>query len=124
MDQDLQIKPESSGCLERWSEQGVLLLNTCLTVEKDKPASHRDKGWERFTTAVLETLNMKKKNIVYILWGKDAQDKVKLINSNQNLIIMSAHPSPLSAHTGFLGSKPFSRANSYLNETDQKVINW
>jgi len=93
-------------------------------VEQGKPASHRNKGWEKFTTAVLEILNTKRKNIVYILWGKHAQDKVKFVNRDQNLIIVSAHPSPLSAHKGFFGSKPFSRTNFYLKKTDQKVINW
>ena len=124
LQQDLQIKSGSSGCLQRWAKQGVLLLNTCLTVEKGKPASHRDKGWEKFTTAALKILNMKKKNIVYILWGKHAKDKARLINSDNNLIIMSAHPSPLSAHAGFFGSKPFSRTNLYLAKTNQIAINW
>ena len=124
LNQDLHIKPKSSGCLDHWSEQGVLLLNTCLTVEQGKPASHRNKGWEKFTTRVLEILNAKKKYIVYILWGKHAQDKVKFVNRDQNLIIFSAHPSPLSAHKGFFGSKPFSRTNFYLKKTNQKVINW
>ena len=117
---DLGVPPSNSGCLERWSKQGILLLNTCLTVEKGKPASHRDVGWEN----VLIKLNQNKKNIVYILWGKHAQEKANIINNKHNKVIMSAHPSPYSAHNGFFGSKPFSKANNYLIETNQAKINW
>ncbi len=122
--QDLEIKPRKCGCLEHWAEQGVFLLNTCLTVEKGKPTSHRNRGWEKFTNSVLEALNAEKKNIVYILWGRHAQEKARLIEPKQNLIIMSAHPSPYSAHLGFFGSKPFSKANSYLKKTGQAEIIW
>ena len=121
---DLEIKSGNSGYLERWAKQGVLLLNSSLTVEKGKPASHRNKGWERFTTSTINILNTKRKNIVYILWGKHAQERATLINKDQNLLIMSSHPSPYSAHSGFFGSKPFSKTNSYLQRTGQKVINW
>ena len=121
---DLGIKPPNSGCLERWSNQGVLLLNTYLTVERGKPGSHRNIGWERFTDYVLSKLSENKKNIVYLLWGKHAQEKAKIINGTNNMIIMSAHPSPYSANNGFFGSKPFSKTNDYLINTNQSKINW
>ena len=121
---DLGIKPASSGCLERWSKQGILLLNTCLTVEKGKPASHRNIGWEQFTNMVLKQLNANKKNIVYLLWGKHAQEKAHIINRSNNKVFMSSHPSPYSANQGFFGSKPFSKTNDYLTSTKQKTINW
>ncbi len=121
---DLGIKPTNSGCLERWSKQGVLLLNTCLTVEKGKPASHRNIGWEQFTTSVLKRLNENKKNVVYILWGNHAKERADVIDNTKNKIIISAHPSPYSANNGFFGSKPFSRANEYLFSTNQSIINW
>ena len=121
---DLGIQPPNSGCLERWSNQGVLLLNTYLTVEKGKPGSHRNIGWERFTDNVLNKLSENKKNIVYLLWGKHAQEKAKIINSANNKIIMSAHPSPYSANYGFFGSRPFSKANDFLVNTNQTKINW
>ena len=121
---DLGIQPPNSGCLERWSNQGVLLLNTYLTVEKGKPGSHRNIGWEQFTDYVLSKLSENKKNIVYLLWGKHAQEKAKIINNANNKIIMSAHPSPYSANYGFFGSRPFSKANEFLVNTNQTKINW
>ena len=121
---DLGIQPPNSGCLERWSNQGVLLLNTYLTVEKGKPGSHRNIGWEQFTDYVLSKLSENKKNIVYLLWGKHAQEKAKIINNANNKIIMSAHPSPYSANYGFFGSRPFSKANDFLVNTNQTKINW
>ena len=121
---DLGIQPPNTGCLERWSNQGVLLLNTYLTVEKGKPGSHRNVGWERFTDYVLSKLSENKKNIVYLLWGKHAQEKAKIINRANNKIIMSAHPSPYSANYGFFGSRPFSKANDFLVNTNQTKINW
>ena len=121
---DLGIQPPNSGCLESWSNQGVLLLNTYLTVERGKPGSHRNIGWERFTDYVLSKLSENKKNIVYLLWGKHAQEKAKIINSANNKIIMSAHPSPYSANYGFFGSRPFSKANDFLVNTNQTKINW
>ena len=124
LSQDLDIIPRNCGCLERWAKQGVLLLNTCLTVEKGNPASHRNIGWERFTTTVLETINEKRNNIVYVLWGRHAQEKARIINRKENLIIVSAHPSPYSAHSGFFGSKPFSKTNSYLKQNGQQPIIW
>ena len=121
---DLGIQPPNTGCLERWSKQGVLLLNTYLTVERGKPGSHRNIGWEQFTDYVLSKLSENKKNIVYLLWGKHAKEKAKIINSANNKIIMSAHPSPYSANYGFFGSKPFSKANNFLINTNQTKIDW
>ena len=121
---DLGIQPPNTGCLERWSNQGVLLLNTYLTVEKGKPGSHRNIGWERFTDYVLSKLSENKTNIVYLLWGKHAKEKAKIINRANNKIIMSAHPSPYSANYGFFGSRPFSKANDFLLNTNQTKINW
>ena len=121
---DLGIQPPNSGCLERWSNQGVLLLNTYLTVERGKPGSDRNIGLERFTDYVLSKLSENKTNIVYLLWGKHAQEKAKIINSANNKIIMSAHPSPYSANYGFFGSRPFSKANDFLVNTNQTKINW
>jgi len=121
---DLGIQPSNSGCLERWSNQGVLLLNTYLTVERGKPGSHRNIGWERFTDYVLSKLSENKKNIVYLLWGNHAKEKAKIIKSANNKIIMSAHPSPYSANYGFFGSRPFSKANDFLVNTNQTKINW
>ena len=121
---DLGIQPPNSGCLERWSNQGVLLLNTYLTVERGKPGSHRNIGWERFTDYVLSKLSENKKNIVYLLWGKHAQEKSNIINCANNKIIMSSHPSPYSSNYGFFGSRPFSKANDFLVNTNQTKINW
>ena len=122
--QDLKIKTETSGCLEHWAKQGVLLLNTCLTVEKGKPGSHRGKGWESFTDFVLKTISINKKNVVFILWGNYAREKTKLINKSDHLIIESAHPSPFSAHYGFFESKPFSKTNIYLTRNGLDQISW
>lgn len=115
---DLGIKKESND-LTSWAQEGVLLLNTILTVKKDKPLSHKDIGWQYFTDKVILSLNNHPKNIVFILWGSNAIKYEKLIDKRHH-IIKSAHPSPLSAHRGFYGSKPFSTANSYLT----KKINW
>ena len=114
---DIGIKPASSGCLERWSKQGILLLNTCLTVEKGKPSSHRNIGWEQFTDSVLKQLNANKKNVVYLLWGKHAQEKAHIINKSYNKVFMSSHPSPYSANQGFFGSKPFSISSKLLKSS-------
>lgn len=115
---DLGIKKETND-LTSWAQEGVLLLNTILTVQKDKPLSHKDIGWQYFTDKVILSLNNHPKNIVFILWGSNAIKYEKLIDKRHH-IIKSAHPSPLSAHRGFYGSKPFSTANSYLT----KKINW
>ncbi|MFL2822669.1 MAG: uracil-DNA glycosylase [Paracoccaceae bacterium] len=124
LNNDLNISPPKTGNLEKWARQGVLLLNSCLTVEKGKPGSHRGKGWESFTDFVLKTISINKKNVVFILWGNYAREKTKLINKSDHLIIESAHPSPFSAHYGFFGSKPFSKTNIYLTRNGLDPISW
>lgn len=104
----------NSGNLSKWAEQGVLLLNTTLTVRKGKPASHAGNGWEEFTSRVIKTLSEDKDKVIFILWGKHAQNKKHLIDQSKHKIIESAHPSPFSAHKGFFGSKPFSKVNEFL----------
>lgn len=122
---DLHIKERpSSGYLISWAKQGVLLLNSTLTVEKGKAGSHQNKGWETFTDAALERLNSQKENLVFILWGSYAQKKGAFINSQEHLVLKAPHPSPLSAHRGFLGSKPFSKTNSYLESKGLAPLNW
>jgi uracil-DNA glycosylase len=113
-----------SGYLKAWSEQGVMLLNTILTVEAGSPGSHKDKGWEKFTDTIIETINSKLSHVVFILWGKMAEQKKSMIDESKHCIITSPHPSPFSAHTGFFGSKPFSKANAYLLEQGKSEINW
>lgn len=121
---DLNIDEPDSGDLTSWAEEGVLLLNSVLTVEKDKAASHKDLGWDLFTDHIIKLLNQKDTPIVFILWGNFAKSKKKFITNNKHLIIESAHPSPLSAYNGFFGSKPFSQANTFLEQTGQDKINF
>jgi uracil-DNA glycosylase len=121
---DLGINPPHTGNLTPWSKQGVLLLNAVLTVEASKAASHQGKGWEQFTDHIIRRLNDEKHNLVFILWGSYAQKKAAFVDRAKHLVIASAHPSPLSAHNGFLGSKPFSRCNDYLVTHGQKPIDW
>lgn len=110
--------------LSDWAKQGVFLLNTVLTVEKDKANSHKEIGWEIFTDYVISQIDEKLDNVVFILWGRQARDKKKIMSNKNNYIIESAHPSPLSAYHGFFGSKPFSKTNNYLEEHNKKKINW
>lgn len=110
--------------LNSWAKQGVLLLNTVLTVRAHQAASHRGKGWERFTDKVIELLNARKKPLIFVLWGKDAQKKLPLIDCTRHKTLISAHPSPLSAHNGFWGSRPFSKINAFLEEYGDTPINW
>ena len=124
LESDMGIKQPEHGNLERWCSEGVLLLNSILTVEKSKPASHANMGWERFTDKILSILNDLKRNVVFILWGKKAQEKGHFLDKNRHLILKSAHPSPYSANNGFLGSKPFSKTNHYLNTNNIKEIDW
>ena len=112
------------GNLEHWARQGVFLLNTTLTVEKSKPLSHRDYGWSEFTDRVISLISDKLENIVFILWGSFAQSKKQLIDSNKHLILTAPHPSPLSAHRGFFGSKPFSKTNNFLHSKQIDMVNW
>lgn len=121
---DLNIDPPNHGDLTAWAEQGVLLLNTCLTVEDNLPNSHQGKGWEVFTDAVLSRINEERKHVVFIFWGRKAQAKEKLIDCKKHLVIKSAHPSPFSAHNGFFGSKPFSKANLFLEKNNIEIVNW
>ena len=117
-------KKNQTGNLKNWAEQGVFLLNTTLTVEKNKPLSHSKIGWDIFTDKVIEILNKHKKNLVFILWGKHAQKKIEKIDVCDHLILKSVHPSPLSAHRGFFGSKPFTKTNNYLKSKNIREIIW
>ena len=112
------------GNLEPWARQGIFLLNTTFTVEKSKPLSHRDYGWSEFTDRVISLISNKLDNIVFILWGSFAQSKKQLIDSNKHLILTAPHPSPLSAHRGFFGSKPFSKTNNFLHSKQIDMVNW
>lgn len=112
------------GSLVKWAEQGVLLLNTVLTVQDGKAHSHRGKGWEQFTDHVISTLNEREKPIVFLLWGKPAQAKQAIIDSSKHYIVTAPHPSPLSAHRGFFGSKPYTKTNEFLREQGIKEIDW
>ncbi|MFO0704338.1 MAG: uracil-DNA glycosylase [Patescibacteria group bacterium] len=120
---DLGIEPYSHGDLSRWAKQGVLMLNAVLTVLAHTPASHKGKGWELFTDSVIKTLNDKKKNVVYMLWGKYAQEKGLVVDRNENLVLISAHPSPYSAQM-FFGNHHFSKCNKYLQEHGMTPIDW
>ena len=111
---DLGIQPPHSGSLEKWAGQGVLLLNTTLTVEAGRPLSHANLGWERFTDRVIKEVNERRNGVVFMLWGSHAQKKGVAIDTSRHLVLKSPHPSPLSAHRGFLGCRHFSRANEYL----------
>lgn len=124
MQTDLGIAPVRHGFLEHWAKQGVLLLNSVLTVEMGRAASHQGKGWERFTDAVIRAVNEQEKPVVFILWGSYAQKKAAFVDRSRHLVLRSAHPSPLSAHNGFLGSKPFSQANAFLEEHGREPIDW
>jgi uracil-DNA glycosylase len=121
---DLGIAPAKHGCLIPWAKQGVLLLNSVLTVEKGQAASHQGKGWEQFTDSVIKILNSQDRSIVFVLWGAYAQRKGACIDESKHLIIKSVHPSPLSAHRGYFGSRPFSKINDYLRSHNQNIINW
>ena len=121
---DLDIDIPKTGDLESWSKQGVLLLNATLTVEAHKAGSHQHMGWEEFTDDVVKILSDEKENLVFILWGKYAQEKGKNIDIEKHLIIESAHPSPFSAYAGFFNSKPFSKTNEYLKSKNIEEINW
>lgn len=124
IDSDIGKHTCKSGSLRPWQKQGVLLLNTVLTVEAHRAGSHRGKGWETFTTAVISYLNETRPHLVFILWGRDARNKKSLIDGNKHLILESPHPSPLSAYSGFFGSKPFSKCNNYLKLHGLDEIIW
>jgi uracil-DNA glycosylase len=124
MTTDLSLDPPSHGNLESWARQGVMLLNSVLTVEAGRAASHQGKGWEAFTDAVIRQVNELARPVVFILWGNYAQKKAAFVNTTRHLVLKSAHPSPLSAHNGFFGSRPFSKANTFLEERGEPPINW
>jgi uracil-DNA glycosylase len=121
---DLGIKIPSTGDLTKWAQQGVLLLNSVLTVKKDAPASHKDLGWQLLTDYVIQLLNEKEEPVVFILWGAFARSKKVFITNKKHLIIESPHPSPFSARTGFFGSKPFSKTNIFLKKNNYKEIDF
>ena len=121
---DLGIPISNHGYLKSWAEQGVLMINSVLTVEKNKAGSHQGKGWERFTDAIITTVNNEHSGVVYFLWGSYAQKKGKIIDRKRNLVLQSVHPSPLSAHRGFFGNNHFSQANTYLERVGKKPVNW
>jgi uracil-DNA glycosylase len=121
---DLGLPPPGSGSLVPWAEQGVLLLNAVLTVRESEPNSHAGEGWEEFTDAVIRAVNAKPEPVVFLLWGNYARKKRKLVDTNRHVVIESAHPSPLSAKSGFFGSRPFSRINEALSRHGQPPIDW
>jgi len=121
---DLGCKIPNNGYLVKWAKQGVLMLNTVLTVQAHTPLSHRGKGWEEFTSAAIRALNEQDRPIVFILWGKPAQEKKVLLNNPNHLILEAPHPSPLSANRGFFGSRPFSKTNNFLAENGEAPIDW
>lgn len=124
LNNDLNIPIASVGTLECWAKEGVLLLNSVLTVEKDKPASHKNIGWEIFTDAIIKKINEKQTPVVFILWGNFARSKKVFITNPIHYIIESPHPSPFSANSGFFGSKPFSKTNEFLKNNNIKEIDW
>lgn len=124
MHDDLGLPIPNTGDLTKWAKQGVLLLNSVLTVKKDKPASHKNLGWERLTDYVIKLLNAKDEPVVFILWGNFARSKKSLITNKKHLVIESTHPSPFSARNGFFGSKPFSKTNDFLKKNNYKEIDF
>lgn len=121
---DLNIDIAAHGCLQHWAEQGVLLLNTSLTVERGIAGSHADKGWGVFTDRVIEVVSEQREHLVFLLWGKHAQSKARLIDPSKHLVLCSPHPSPLSAHRGFIGNGHFSRCNKFLVQHGMTPIDW
>ena len=124
LETDIGITRPMHGHLENWAKQGVLLLNSVLTVEKAQANSHQGKGWEKFTDVVIQEVNKQEKPVVFMLWGAYAQKKAAFLDSNKHLILKAPHPSPLSAHRGFLGCKHFSQANTFLQANKRKAIDW
>lgn len=124
LEDDLRIPQSEEGDLTKWTKEGVLLLNSVLTVEKNKPASHKDIGWQLLTDYIIKKINLKEEPVVFILWGNFARSKKVFITNEKHLIIESTHPSPFSASNGFFGSKPFSKTNEFLKKNNLKEINW
>ncbi|MDX1451545.1 MAG: uracil-DNA glycosylase [Oleiphilaceae bacterium] len=121
---DLGLPIPQHGCLTGWAEQGVLLLNAVLTVEQGQAGAHQGKGWEQFTDRIIQVLNEQRQGLVFLLWGSYAQKKGQLVDRNKHLVLQAPHPSPLSAHRGFLGCKHFSQTNHYLQSQGLKPIDW
>lgn len=121
---DLKVDRPTKGNLDNWARQGVLLLNATLTVRANTPGSHQHKGWEEFTDAVIKTISDKKEHIVFLLWGKYAQNKGAIIDRKKHYVLTAPHPSPFSANSGFFGCKHFSKTNSYLKSINEKEIEW
>ena len=121
---DLGCYIPNNGYLEKWAKQGVLMLNTVLTVRAHKPNSHQGKGWEHFTDAIIEAVNKEDRPIVYLLWGRPAQSKIPMLNNPKHLILKAPHPSPYSADRGFFGCRHFSQANEFLKANGQEPIDW
>ena len=124
LETDLGCTVPNNGCLGPWARQGVLLLNTVLTVQAHRANSHRDKGWEIFTDKIISLLNQREKPVAFILWGSPARRKKAMITNPQHFIVESPHPSPLSAYRGFFGSRPFSKVNKFLESVGEEPINW
>jgi uracil-DNA glycosylase len=121
---DIGFRIPDHGNLEKWAEQGVMLLNACLTVRAGQPGSHHGKGWEQFTNAVVKTLNDEKEGLIFLLWGKPAQEKGSIIDPKRHHVLKAAHPSPFSAHSGFFGCRHFSKTNAILAQSGRKPIDW
>jgi len=124
MKDDLGYEIPETGDLSNWARQGVLLLNATLTVRKGEPGSHQKQGWEKFTDAVIKKISEEKSGVVFLLWGKFAQDKANLVDSKKHFVLKAAHPSPFSAYNGFFGCKHFSKANELLRKSGKEAINW
>jgi len=124
LETDLGIKPRRHGFLEHWASQGVLLLNSVLTVEMGQAASHRDRGWERFTDRIIREVNESDQPVVFMLWGSYSQKKAAFVDTSRHLVLKAAHPSPLSAHSGFFGCRHFSRANAFLQSKGLEPVDW
>ncbi|MFA8449988.1 MAG: uracil-DNA glycosylase [Bacteroidales bacterium] len=124
LNNDLELPIPKQGSLISWAKQGILLMNATLTVRAHQAGSHQNKGWETFTDSIIRLINQEKENVVFILWGNYAKQKQKLIDNQKHHIITCVHPSPLSAHRGFFGSKPFSKTNNYFKEHGIQQINW
>jgi uracil-DNA glycosylase len=124
LERDLGLARPAHGCLSHWAEQGVLLLNSVLTVEQGRAASHQGKGWERFTDRVVEVLNARCEHRVFLLWGSYAERKGRIVDRSRHLVLVSPHPSPLSAYRGFIGNGHFSSANHYLAQNGQSPVEW